>query len=893
MAPESASTSTRRQNALADVQFTPLVDDDLTPSEDESPEEQSLQLDTVQSAIGVSIGQQQTRLTSPKTPAAEKAAALDDADGEGLFEGWEDSTPTDGASRRTEADESGGTTRQSPQHSGQDEQARESLLPTRLPSPWRAGGRTFQEKVSDHRSALRQHLQPSGRRRASSGASMTEAVRKYMPFNLPSSISKTYKDLHFSLPSFSALSLDTERFQPASSALERRRRGTFANNTTPVSGIPQHDGSNSSTVRHGDSTNSRITQRPPVVGDSLASSMAPPPLRESTDRAPLKLRRSNSEGSLLIHRTRSFASSLGDDTRFESVQEQVNSRLKAIRDSWQDSNFKLPSPSFPNFNFGTRDDLFRNRNGNPLPKARDIDESATHRVSFRATVPASTLKNNPKPKRPSYKDGIADNEPHPFFTQALQELEGDLVVLGGYRGSILRSAEPPNRQLWVPIKVGLNLRKVDLEVPLDPDADERMEESIYSSGMLTHIGPVDISKRLFKRLKACDNAKSGKLRVHNYGYDWRLSPHFLSRRMIQFLESLPCNQPGVPPEKRGAVVLAHSLGGLIMRHAINQRPDLVAGIVYAGVPQRCVNILGPFRNGDDVLFSSRVLTAQVNFSIRTSYALLPLDGKCFINKHTKEEYPVDFFDVNTWKECRLSPCIAAPLPRPEPKDNFSVSGLMSAMSQALPTLSSRKGSFIKDTGNVARNAADKVAEGGAQTAGMEPHMTQGQHTLNPTETSEEPNPASDVTIPYDKAIEYLSRTLAEVKAFKLELAHIPAHTQSNSYPPIALIYGKSTPTVYGAKVESREAIKRADVYDELAFASGDGVVLARAAMVPEGYSVVRGGVVSSDRGHVTLLGDLEAVGRCLHAVIQARRNGVGMGQASKREAPLPGKGTAS
>ena len=57
------------------------MDDDLTPSEDESPDERQFQLENVQSAIGISIGQQQTRLTSPKTPAAEKAAALDETDG--------------------------------------------------------------------------------------------------------------------------------------------------------------------------------------------------------------------------------------------------------------------------------------------------------------------------------------------------------------------------------------------------------------------------------------------------------------------------------------------------------------------------------------------------------------------------------------------------------------------------------------------------------------------------------------------------------------------------------------------------------------------------------------------------------------------------------------------
>ena len=224
---------------------------------------------------------------------------------------------------------------------------------------------------------------------------------------------------------------------------------------------------------------------------------------------------------------------------------------------------------------------------------------------------------------------------HPHFNKAVQELTGDVVILGGYRGSILRSAEPPHRQLWAPVKVGLNLRKVDLEVGLNPEDEETEEERIIPGGMLTHIGPVDISKRLLKRLRSSDNAKNGSLRVHNYGYDWRLSPHVLSRRLIEYLRALPCNQPGVPLEKRGAIVIAHSLGGLITRHAINRVPELVQGIVYAGVPKTCVNILGPLRNGDDVLLSSRVLTAQVNFTIRTSYVLLPLDGKCFINKHTK------------------------------------------------------------------------------------------------------------------------------------------------------------------------------------------------------------------------------------------------------------------
>lgn len=75
----------------------------------------------------------------------------------------------------------------------------------------------------------------------------------------------------------------------------------------------------------------------------------------------------------------------------------------------------------------------------------------------------------------------------------------------------------------------------------------------------------------------------------------------------------------------------------------------------------------------------------------------------------------------------------------------------------------------------------------------------------------------------------------------------------------------------------KEAIRRADAYDNLQFASGDGVCLARAAMVPEGYRVCKGGKVRVDRGHVGLLGDLEGVGKCLVAIAKARQTGVGLG----------------
>jgi len=575
--------------------------------------------------------------------------------------------------------------------------------------------------------------------------------------------------------------------------------------------------------------------------------------------------------------------------------------MKAIKDSWQDSSIRLPSfPAFSGINFDSfkPDFTFSGRNNQP---SIDRRPSNSYRNGSGVGVLSPTLQDTQQDARaigksvtggPTKKSALT----HPHFSKTCAELEGDLVILGGYRGSILRSAEPPHHQLWVPIKVGLNIRKVDLELGLNLEDDENSESKIIPGGILANIGPVDISRRLFRRLRATDNAKSGRLRVHDYGYDWRLDPLVLSRKQNEFIEKLPCNQPGTPKHKRGATVIAHSLGGLITMHAVNQRPDLYAGVVYAGCPfTSCVNILGPLRNGDDVLLSSRVLTAQVNFTVRTSYALLPLSGRCFFNRETKEEYPVDFFDINTWIENRLSPCIARPLP---PLTQPPSTGILSTLSNAIPDFPGRRASVsffesAKNTishpkertiGGIAKpdtmNAQGPESEQSVSSGNISHQSATARTSLEPSgmdHGSASPSVATAVTLPRDKAIAYLDRTLKRVKQFKLDQAFRPEHKEINIYPPAAVIYGKSTPTVYGARVRDREAIKHADAYDDLAFASGDGVVLARAAMLPEGYQAARGGVISSERGHVTLLGDLEAIGRAVNAIHAARQKGVGLG----------------
>jgi pimeloyl-ACP methyl ester carboxylesterase len=594
----------------------------------------------------------------------------------------------------------------------------------------------------------------------------------------------------------------------------------------------------------------------------------------------------------LYLRASSTASSLEQRPLYENVHSQVNSRFKAIKDSLQDSSSRLLSmPSLHRqdirYDWGSRPSFFNENGMEPTTADRGINNGP----SVHTAPPPPPPKNNPQ-------------STHPILEEAMSELTGDVVILGGYRGSILRSAKPPHRQLWVPMKVGLNLRKVDLEVGLTREDEERMEESIIPSGVLSHVGPVDVCRRLMKRLRKCDNCVRGDLRVWDYGYDWRLSPELLSARLIAFLERLPCNRPsldGALKTKRGATVIAHSLGGLITRHAVNQRPDLFAGVVYAGVPQHCVNILGPLRNGDDVLLSSRVLTAQVNFTFRTSFALLPEDGHCFIDKQSKEEFRVDFFDAKNWEEYRLSPCMGPALQPPTGGSVFKDFATISKRFSLGPRDSLPDLQDINDPNNNTTSTEEDrdphtfnpghtrphsipnitdTAQDKASDALLQPPLEGIVGPAAPRSSTSTNKISTTVTIPHATAEEYLQRTLREVKRFKSELEFRPAHQADNKYPPAAVIYGKSVPTVYGARVTSREAIKQQDCYDDLAFAAGDGVCLASAAMLPPGYRIIKNGLVKSDRGHVGLLGDLEGVGECLRAIIRGRREGVGMGSAT-------------
>lgn len=894
---QMSSTSIQRPSSL------PLNSHELSDDMDDTEvmPMSNITNEDAHSLIEPSLSHVASRLKSPKTPALEKAAAMEELEGGGLFESEVESPPVEVESKSegglelpTNVRTSSGTTSEDLTSRPNEGWPLGELPPPKLeapdlPTPWHAEAKPMVLQRGDipQQSSLHGVFDTSRTRSLSGGA---EALRKLLPKGLPS------------------MAQVGNLFGSSSGTQKSRHRGSLSFSKDSGSSSPSR--SPNPTASHFPNAGSLPNAR---AFESIVSTRPQLLARQGTPGGPLRpkvIRRSTSDNSLLYH-SLSRASSLGDDTRFEKHTEQVNSRVKAIRDSLQDrSSFRMPAmPSMPtmprvpsfsfNMNFLTSTNVPWRTDTDMTPEILPIavSKKTLDTVTKPTTAPGMIGAAISRPEAAIQSaPPMTDASISTAFDRALESLTGDVVIMGGYRGSILRSTKT-NRQVWVPVKVGLNIRKVDLEVGLNPEDEERMPETIYSSGMLQNIGPVDISKRLFKRLSESENARNGKLRVWDYGYDWRLSPHLLSRQLTAFLEKLPSNSAR-DEAGSGALVIAHSLGGLITRHVVNNRPELFSGVVYAGVPKACVNILGPLRNGDAVLLSSRVLTAQVNFTLRTSFVLLPEDGGCFFDINTREKYPVDFFSVDDWIKYRWSPCTDPPLPPRNPQSG-GLGGLLKSSSllslpipgkKSISGISSPLNTYEDENKSPPRSPQTKTTQAADILRGsnsgtdraLAPQM--GSNT-NPVSKGQSTNQSvsTAVTIPREKAIAYLRRTLAETKKFKQELYFKPELSSSNRYPPLAVIYGKSIPTVYGAKVDGREGIPCSDVYDNLAFASGDGVCLAREAMLPDGYKAANGGRISSDRGHVTLLGDLNAVGRALEAVIKGRVKGIGKGALHTNE----------
>ncbi|EGV63193.1 hypothetical protein PSN45_004528 [Yamadazyma tenuis] len=515
----------------------------------------------------------------------------------------------------------------------------------------------------------------------------------------------------------------------------------------------------------------------------------------------------------------------------------------------------------PNFN------IFNNLNGDSEEIKEDIRLKLVRQESLNTLNEANyfkTVRTRDDVRFRAVKHSIANKynefiphissnaKPMEEYESIYSRIKGNIVILGGYRGSILRDAQT-HKRVWIPLKAGFNLRKINLL--LGPSLEDEVNASKYiiPDGVLKNIGPIDLCKSFIKRLSNNPNT-----RVKEFGYDWRLSGEFVSQQLEAFLQKI-YDDTGEP-----TLVICHSMGGLITHRTLHKNPKLFRSIIYVGVPSECLNILGPIRTGESVLFSDRILTAEANFMMRSSFNFLPLSGKVFYNRETHEPYVLDLFNPDTWVEYNLNPLVAKS--RLERKSEIftgqsSLGTGSTLLENSLTSISSRLRSIkVRSLSPLSRSPRSE--------------------TFDVAEKEASPSPTEDedgFTVSFDSAYTYLADSLKKAHDFLLDLSYKPE--LEAKYPPMAIVYGNTVPSVRGSNVSSEQDIKDGNYYDFF-YGHGDGVVHQKWLM-PErrGFEVYdpttkKGQIVgrfATSHGHVNLMTDLKAMGEALNAVCEAEK----------------------
>ncbi|KAK6464087.1 hypothetical protein DFJ63DRAFT_60145 [Scheffersomyces coipomensis] len=503
------------------------------------------------------------------------------------------------------------------------------------------------------------------------------------------------------------------------------------------------------------------------------------------------------------------------------------------------------------------------------------------------------------------------------YETIFNRIDGNIVILGGYRGSILRDTKT-NKTVWIPIKAGFNLRKINLLLGPTREDEINAAKYIYPDGILKNIGPIDICKKLLKRLSS-----NSKTNVKEFGYDWRLSGDLISKQLEKFLQDI-YDKTGKP-----TIVIGHSMGGLMAHGALQRNPKLFRGLLYVGTPSECLNILGPIRFGDSVILSDKILTFESNFMMRSSFNFLPLSGRVFFDKDTNEPYDLDLFDPDTWVEYNLNPLVAKKRKLLEEStinlsESISNTGFSSPTSNSFslaassytlqPSISNDLLQFpsISSISNKIKNyrplskkktnddnsgslnsppfqrggdflAAYASKNRSSSLTSSSPTLSDSENTLSKSLSTEllldssgsGNNEIQHYSFTFSDAYNYLKETLEATKDYILSMNY--REELNDEYPPMAVVYGNSVPSVRGSKVKGIQDIKDGNYY-EFFYGHGDGVVHQRWLM-PEGkgfnyFDPESGnghivGKFPSDCGHVSLMTDFKAMGQGLNAIYEA------------------------
>lgn len=227
-----------------------------------------------------------------------------------------------------------------------------------------------------------------------------------------------------------------------------------------------------------------------------------------------------------------------------------------------------------------------------------------------------------------------------------------LVFIHGIMGGTL--VNPDGEVVWLSPSAGLGLSTPDLSLPVDWSEQKQATDDLLPAGSLKEV--TALFGLLGEKIYAPWTDFAGNLPNHafyDYSYDWRRDNNETADRFIQFLKEISKKHGG-----KKVNIVSHSMGGMITLVALNEQPNLIGKVVFAGVPFKGgLGYLDNLYLGTPIGSNNEILSAEVMFTYPSVYSFFPA-GQSFENKglivdENGNSVNIDFHSLKDWKQYGL------------------------------------------------------------------------------------------------------------------------------------------------------------------------------------------------------------------------------------------------
>lgn len=355
--------------------------------------------------------------------------------------------------------------------------------------------------------------------------------------------------------------------------------------------------------------------------------------------------------------------------------------------------------------------------------------------------------------------------------------------------------------------------------------------------------------------------------LSRWGYDFRASIARSSSLLVAKAERLRA----ASPKKEGLTILTHSMGGLVVLHAVATAPDptVFARIIFFGTPfQGCGGIMGPLRDGDGFLRQDAICDAVTTgcaspfpllilrrlmrrgVAWPSSFHLLPTLPPFVLPNG--DAVPLDLYDVSNWDTWGLSPLadgINAAAGSSSPAEvkegalrdqvGSETGGDIAEGKQGLAVREIAQLSLAEDnhkdstTKRLSLEFQDRPARKdsvSSKKSKRDSHRTSTQEASEAYLLSKGPYHPVNASPEVIRA--HFARCLASVLQMREDIlsGYSDEKAAKGLYPPMAIVASRSRPTVRGAMISkpTAEALKK-EGHADLVFEWGDEVVTWEAA----------------------------------------------------------------